>query len=67
MSFRANNQKFYLPGAQIVMLMGIGFLCQPWVEVLHRYGLTITLFGLIGFIVTVHIDPPAEIAEEDDI
>ncbi len=25
------------------MILGLIFLCQPWVEVLHRYGLTIIL------------------------
>lgn len=34
------------------MVLGIVALCQPWVEVLHRYGLTITIVGLVLFMIT---------------
>ncbi|HWK68037.1 MAG TPA: hypothetical protein VNS34_24195 [Rhizobiaceae bacterium] len=60
MSFRAFNQRFLEPGAQIVMVLGIVFLCQPWNHFLHRYGLTVILIGLIGFMVSGKIPPEEE-------
>ena len=38
--------------AEIVMVLGIVFLCQPWNLFLHRYGLTIVIVGLITFMLT---------------
>ncbi|WEX87794.1 hypothetical protein PZN02_000224 [Sinorhizobium garamanticum] len=63
MTFRALNQKYLEPGAQLLMIFGIIALCQPWNLFLHRYGLTITLIGLIGFMITSKI-PPEEKREE---
>jgi len=40
-----------------LMVLGIIALCQPWVAFLHRYGVTITLAGLIGFSVFSKIKP----------
>ena len=42
------------------MIFGIVALCQPWIEVLHRYGVTITLIGLIAFSVFSKIKPLPE-------
>lgn len=64
MSFRETNQKFLIPAAQGLMIFGIVALCQPWVEVLHRYGMTITLIGLVGFMVTTKIPAPAPKKED---
>ena len=53
MSFREINRQ--LSGAassQMVMVLGIIALCQPWNLFLHRYGVTIILIGLIGFNIT---------------
>lgn len=58
MSFRETNQRLLIPLAQSTMIFGIVALCQPWVEVLHRYGLTIILVGLVSFMVTTKIAPP---------
>jgi hypothetical protein len=55
MTFRALNQKYLEPGSQFLMIFGIIALCQPWNLFLHRYGLTMTLVGLIGFLVTTKI------------
>jgi hypothetical protein len=63
MSFRSLNQRVLEPVAQSVMIFGIIALCQPWVEILHRYGLTITIVGLLGFLITIHI-PREEAADE---
>ena len=52
--------------AEMVMVLGIVFLCQPWIEVLHQYSVTIMLLGLIGFNVAVHIPPPVQKVDEDD-
>lgn len=57
MTFRSANQKIYIPLAQSTMIFGIIALCQPWVEPLHRYGLTITLLGLIAFSVLTKFGP----------
>jgi hypothetical protein len=58
MSFQELNQRWLIPIAQSVMIFGIVALCQPWIELLHRYGLTIILLGLVGFMVTTKISPP---------
>ncbi|WP_163263913.1 hypothetical protein [Chelativorans alearense] len=65
MSFRRLNRKYLVPGAQTVMILGIVALCQPWNLFLHRYGVTITLIGLVAFLITSHIPPEAEAPEED--
>ena len=38
--------------AEIVMVLGIIALCQPWNLFLHRYGLTIIIIGLLTFMFT---------------
>lgn len=60
MSFRAFNQRYLEPGSQIMMVLGIVFLCQPWNLFLHRYGLPVILIGLIAFIVAGKIPPEEE-------
>ncbi|TPI29631.1 hypothetical protein FJW08_17325 [Mesorhizobium sp. B3-2-1] len=57
MSFRAINEKYLLPASQILMVLGIVALCQPWSLNLHSYGVTIILAGLIGFNITSKIAP----------
>ena len=64
MSFRELSNRVLEPLSMWVMVFGIIALCQPWVEILHRYGVTIILAGLVGFIVFSHIKPPLE-AESD--
>ena len=39
------------------MIAGIVALCQPWSMLLHRYGVTITLVGLVGFVIFSHVPP----------
>ena len=65
MSFRAINEKYIEPGAQILMIFGIIALCQPWNLFLHRYGVTLTLIGLVGFMITTKI-PREEKADENE-
>ena len=63
MTFRALNQKYLEPGSEYLMIFGIIALCQPWNLFLHRYGMTMTLVGLIAFMVTTKIprdDQPDE-------
>lgn len=62
MSFRAINQKYLEPGSQVLMVLGIVALCQPWNMLLHSYGLTIILIGLIGFNITSKIAPEEDAA-----
>ena len=48
--------------AEIVMVLGIVALCQPWRLFLHRYGVTIILVGLLTFMFTGWFgskEPPA--------
>lgn len=47
--------RHFEPAAMIVMVLGIIALCQPWSFFLHRYGLTIILVGLVGFLIASHI------------
>jgi len=63
MSFRSINQRFLVPAAQGLMIFGIISLCQPWSEFLHIYGVTMTLFGLIAFMITSKIAPDPEVEE----
>jgi hypothetical protein len=49
--------------SQWLMVLGIIALCQPWIEVAHRYGVTIILIGLIGFTVFTKI-PSLESSED---
>ena len=66
MNIRVFNQRILEPGCMTLMILGIIFLCQPWVEVLHMYSVTIMLIGLIGFNVSVHIPPPEKQVIEAD-
>ena len=60
MSFRRLSNKYLEPASMWLMVLGIVALCQPWVQVLHSYGVTITLVGLIGFSVFSKIKPLPE-------
>lgn len=67
MNIRVFNQKFLEPGSMTLMILGIIFLCQPWIEVLHQYSVTVMLIGLIGFNVAVHIPAPEkQVIDEDE-
>jgi hypothetical protein len=57
MTFKEMSVKIFEPISQWTMVLGIIALCQPWVEVLHRYGATIILIGLIGFSIFIKIKP----------
>ena len=46
-----SSQKLQRVG-EIVMILGIVALCQPWNLFLHRYGLTIIIVGLLTFLFT---------------
>jgi hypothetical protein len=41
-------------------VFGIAALCQPWSLLLHRYGVTIILIGLVGFMIASKIPPDVE-------
>ena len=64
MRFSETNQTVLIPAAQTVMILGIVALCQPWVEVLHRYGMTITIIGLVSFMITTKIPAPSPRGDE---
>jgi hypothetical protein len=50
--------------SQTLMILGIIALCQPWIEVLHRYGVAIILVGLVGFSIFTKIRSPAAPRED---
>ena len=52
--------------AEIVMILGIVALCQPWSQFLHRYGLTIILVGLVTFMFTGWFGKPEGDKESTD-
>ena len=60
MSFREVSQRYLEPASQWVMVVGIIALCQPWVQFVHAYGVSITLIGLIGFNVFSKIKPKTD-------
>ena len=66
MNIRVFNQRFLEPGSMALMVLGIIFLCQPWVQLLHLYSVTIMLIGLIGFNFAVHIPAPEKTVIEDE-
>ena len=54
------------PAAMWAMILGIVFLCQPWVQILHDYSVTLMLIGLIGFNIAAHMAAPQRKIDEDD-
>jgi hypothetical protein len=58
--FRRLSVRYLEPIFMWVIVLGIFSLCQPWNKTLHTYGFTITLAGLIGFIIFSHVKPPPE-------
>jgi len=52
--------------AEIVMVLGIVALCQPWNLFLHRYGLTIIIIGLVTFMCTNWFGNPDVTPEDTD-
>ena len=40
-----------------LMMFGIVALCQPWVELLHRYSILLIIIGLVAFNVFSRIQP----------
>ncbi len=66
MNIRVFNQRFLEPASIAFSVLGILFLCQPWIAFLHEWSVLIMLIGLIGFNVAVHIPPPEQRIDEDD-
>jgi hypothetical protein len=64
MSFRELAHRRLIPASEVTMILGIIALCQPWIEVLHRYGVTIILVGLIAFSVLTKFPAP-DVRDED--
>ena len=52
--------------AELVMVLGIIFLCQPWNLFLHRYGLTVIIVGLLTFMFTGWFGKPDSAGENND-
>lgn len=60
MTFRHISAKFLEPGCMWLMVFGIVATCQPWSQLLHVYGITLTLVGLVGFSIFSKIQPLPE-------
>jgi hypothetical protein len=52
--------------AEVVMILGILALCQPWNLFLHRYGITIVIVGLLTFMFTNWFGKPDTTPEDTD-
>jgi hypothetical protein len=63
MGFKELSARYLEPGSQWLMIIGIVALCQPWSMVLHSYGVTIILIGLIGFSVFSKIKPGPQVKD----
>jgi hypothetical protein len=59
-TFRSISEQYLEAGFMWLMVLGIIALCQPWIQVVHAYGVTITLVGLIGFSIFSRIKPLPE-------
>lgn len=59
-NFGEISVKYLEPASIWLMVLGIIALCQPVSLLLHQYGVTIVLVGLIGFNVFSKIKPPAK-------
>jgi hypothetical protein len=55
MSLRQLCARVLEPIAMYTMIAGIVALCQPWSLLLHRYGVTIILVGLMAFLIFSHV------------
>jgi hypothetical protein len=66
MNIRVFNQRILEPAAIAFSVLGIIFLCQPWIAFLHGWSVLIMLIGLIACNVSVHIPPPEQKIDEDD-
>ena len=60
MSFKKLSANVLEPASQVLMVLGIVALCQPWNMTLHSYGVTIILVGLVGFSIFSKIKPGPE-------
>lgn len=69
MSFRKINQKYLAPGSELLMILGIIALCQPWNLFFHRYGTAMIIVGLISFMITTKIAPesPSDLEESSEV
>ena len=53
--------------SMVLMVLGIVALCQPWVEVLHRYSILLIILGLLAFNVFSRIEPAPEADSAEDV
>jgi len=60
MTFKKLSANVLEPASQVLMILGIVALCQPWNMTIHSYGVTIILVGLVGFLIFSKIKPGPE-------
>jgi len=49
-----------------LMMFGIVALCQPWIEVLHRYSILLIILGLLAFNVFSRVKPEQAAGPAED-
>jgi len=64
MTFPQISERYLEPLSMWIMIAGMVALLQPWSLFFHRYGVTIILVGLVGFLVFSHIKPSPGQQEE---
>ena len=57
MTFPQISVRYLEPLSMWTMILGMIALLQPWSLFFHRYGVTIILVGLVGFLIFSHIRP----------
>lgn len=57
MTFPQISERYLEPLSMWIMIAGMVALLQPWSLFFHRYGVTIILVGLVGFLIFSHIKP----------
>lgn len=67
MTFREFAYRRLEPASIWTMVLGIVFLCQPWVAFLHQWSVLVMLIGFVGFNVAIHTPAPPKRTDIDDV
>ncbi len=51
--------------ATILILLGVGMMCQPFAGIFYMLGFPVILAGVLGFVVLDHLPAPAEVYEDE--
>jgi hypothetical protein len=67
MSFREFAHRRLEPISIWIMVLGIVFLCQPWIAFLHQWSVLVMLIGFVGFNVAIHTPAPPPESDVSDV